>query len=192
MLKNTGIAWNKNQPLFPESNRYIVMDVETMNSYQDIIEIGIVEIMGNKINQKLKIRVKPLNTNINPHCAAVHGITLNDVKFEKTFKEISSGLTNFIGNSPILAHNRAAEYKSLLFEYNQINKNFPFKIDNFYCTMKMAKSLGLSGKLREMSSQLGIDVSHLKIEHDALSDALMAGELFIAMKHLKFNNRWKV
>lgn len=37
----------------------------------------------------------------------------------------------------------------------------PFDIGSFYCIMKMAQSLGLSGKLREMSEKVGINVAHL-------------------------------
>lgn len=183
--KTTGIDWPKDQSLFPLSNRYIVMDVETMNPYSDVIQLAAVEIVNGKIQKQLFKNIKPVCKSYNPFCQKVHGITFNDVKFEKTFKQFSPELINFIGKSPILAHNRPAEYKSLLFEYNQARILFPFYIGDFYCTMKMAKNLGLTGKLREMAQQVGIKTHHLRKEHDALSDTIIAAELFIEMQKIK-------
>lgn len=183
--KTTGIDWPKDQSLFPLSNRYIVMDVETMNPYSDVIQLAAVEIVNGKIQKQLFKNIKPICKSYNPFCQKVHGITFNDVKFEKTFKQFSPELINFIGKSPILAHNRPAEYKSLLFEYNQARILFPFYIGDFYCTMKMAKNLGLTGKLREMAQQVGIKTHHLRKEHDALSDTIIAAELFIEMQKIK-------
>lgn len=179
--QSSGIDWSRSQSLFPSSDRYVVIDVETANSYRDIIEIACVEIINNKIERTISQRIKPLTTNVNPFCMKVHGISLRDVANSPYFSDFSNKLVSFVGNSPILAHNRAAEYKSLLFEFEQINKIFPYTTDDFYCTMKMAKSLKLNGKLREMAQAIGINISHLS-HHDALSDTLLAANLFIKMK----------
>lgn len=187
-MNKNGINWPINQPLFPDAGRYVVMDVENMNPYADIIQIAAVEIIGLRIKQKMFHNIKPLCKRINPFCANVHGISLADVRHEKTFKQFQPDLINFIGNSPIIAHNRAAEYKSLLFEFNQINMDIPFPMSSFYCSMKMARKLGLKGKLREMAKQVGIPVDHLRREHDALSDTLIAAELFIKIQQFRLNN----
>lgn len=188
MTTKKGINWPANQKLFPESERYVVMDVENMNPYSDIIQLAAVEVVGLEIKKQIFTNIKPLCKRFNPYCANVHGITLYDVRNERTFAEFSPELINFIGDSPIIAHNRPAEYKSLLFEYEQIRKKFPFYIGNFYCSMKMARELGLSGKLRVMAEQVGIKTSHLREEHDALSDTLIASELFIKMQKFRIEN----
>ena len=185
LKKSSGINWPRNQPLFPYSRRYVAIDVETVNSYKDIIEIGCVEIINNQIGRTMVQRLKPLTNKVNPFCVGVHGITLRDVIREPRFSDFKSTLVNFVGASPILAHNRPAEYKSLLFEFDQIGEKMPFDIGSFYCTMKMAHSLGLSGKLRGMSEKVGINVAHLAKEHDALSDTKLAAMLFLKLLEIK-------
>lgn len=185
LKKSSGINWPRNQPLFPYSRRYVAIDVETVNSYKDIIEIGCVEIINNQIGRTMVQRLRPLTNKVNPFCVGVHGITLRDVIREPRFSDFKSTLVNFVGASPILAHNRPAEYKSLLFEFDQIGEKMPFDIGSFYCTMKMAQSLGLSGKLREMSEKVGVNVDHLAKEHDALSDTKLAAMLFLKLLEMK-------
>lgn len=184
-MKNQGINWPKDQTLFPHSKRVVVMDVETMNPYADIIQIAAVEVVNNKIARQLFKNIRPMCRKFNPYCAKVHGISLDDVRHEKTFMEFSPELVDFVGKSPIVAHNRPAEYKSLLFEYDQFQKKFPFYIGDFYCSMKMAKSLNFEGKLRNMAEKAGIKTSHLRTEHDALSDTLVASELYIRMQNIR-------
>lgn len=159
-----------------------------MNPYSDIIQIAAVEVVDLRIKEHLFTNIKPLCRRFNPYCARVHGITLSDVRHERTFSQFSDDLVEFVGKSPIIAHNRAAEYKSLLFEFNQMKTDFPFYIGDFYCSMKMARSLGLSGKLREMAEMVGIDTSELRVEHDALTDTLVASELFIKMQTFRLEN----
>lgn len=187
-MNKKGINWPYNQPLFPDAGRYVVIDVENMNPYADIIQIAAVEVLDLKIKKQLFHNIKPLCKRVNPFCAKVHGIKLSDVRYERTFQEFCPDLMDFVGNSPIIAHNRAAEYKSLLFEFNQIRMDLPFPIDNFFCSMKMARKLGITGGLREMARQVGISVDHLRQEHDALSDTLVAAELFIKMQKFRQNN----
>lgn len=187
LVKSKGIAWPSSQPLFPLNTRYVAIDVETANSYKDIIEIACVEIVNNQIGRTLTQRIKPMTRNVNNQCMRVHGITLRDVAYCPNFSEFSPTLIDFVKNSPILAHNRPAEYKSILFEFEQMRKPFPFYIGDFYCTMKMARSMGFTGTLREMSKQAGIRTSHLAHHHDALSDTILAAELFIRMGRIRAN-----
>jgi len=186
-VKSKGIPWPTSQLLFPQSNRYVAIDVETANSYKDIIEIACVEIVNNQIGQTLTQRIKPMTRNVNSQCMRIHGITLRDVAYCPTFSDFSSTLINFVNGAPILAHNRPAEYKSILFEFEQMRETFPFYIGDFYCTMKMARSMGFVGTLREMSKQAGIRTSHLAHHHDALSDTILAAELFIRMGRIRTN-----
>jgi DNA polymerase III subunit epsilon len=47
--------------------------------------------------------------------------------------------------------------------------------------MALAKRSGLPGKLRQACAQAGISIAHLRAEHDALNDALLAAHLFLKL-----------
>jgi DNA polymerase-3 subunit epsilon len=171
------------RPQFPALHRRaVVVDVETADSFKHIIEIAAVEIVDGDIGRhSLVRRVRPATIQMNPFCYRVHGISLADVAHEPDFGDILPELVSFIGDDPILAHNRTYEMKSLGFECGRLGIPMPFGNDRFHCTMQMARSAGLSGKLREMCHGIGIAVDHLPETHDALSDVIMAGRLFVSL-----------
>jgi len=47
--------------------------------------------------------------------------------------------------------------------------------------MALAKRAGLPAKLRHACAQAGISIDHLREEHDALNDALLAARLFLKL-----------
>jgi DNA polymerase-3 subunit epsilon len=79
-----------------------------------------------------------------------------------------------------VAHNYAYEYNTLKREFERAA--YPvYPRERFSCTMAMAKQSGLPGKLRHACSQAGISIAHLRDEHDALNDALLAAHLFLKL-----------
>jgi DNA polymerase III subunit epsilon len=79
-----------------------------------------------------------------------------------------------------VAHNYVYEYNTLKREFERAA--YPvYPRERFYCTMALAKQSGLSAKLRQVCSEAGISVAHLRAEHDALNDALLAAHLFLKL-----------
>lgn len=162
--------------------RHVVIDVETAQSYDHVIEIAAVEVVGGTISTRSFVRrVKPRST-MSPFCYAVHKIALDDLKDEPPFEQVVPELVAFVGDASIVAHNYAYEYNTLKREFERAALP-AYPRERFVCTMALAKKSGLPGKLRNACSQIGIRTDHLRDAHDALNDALLAAHLFLKLKH---------
>jgi DNA polymerase-3 subunit epsilon len=160
--------------------RHVVIDVETAQSYDHIIEIAAVEVVGRTISPRSFVRrVKPRSA-MSPFCYAVHRISLADLEDEPHFEEVVHDLIDFVGDSRIVAHNYAYEYNTLKREFERAARP-TYPRERFLCTMALAKRSGLPGKLRHACSQAGISLAHLRDAHDALNDALLAAHLFLKL-----------
>jgi DNA polymerase III subunit epsilon len=161
-------------------HRYVVIDVETAQSYDHIIEIAAVEVIGGSISPRSFVRrVKPRSA-MSPFCYAVHRISLADLEDEPYFENVVHDLIDYVGDDTIVAHNYAYEYNTLKREFERTAQPI-YPRERFFCTMALAKRSGLPGKLRQACSQAGISIAHLRAEHDALNDALLAAHLFLKL-----------
>jgi DNA polymerase III subunit epsilon len=161
-------------------DRYVVIDVETAQSYDHIIEIAAVEVVGRTISPHSFVRrVRPRSA-MSPFCYAVHRISLADLEDEPYFEHVVHDLIAFVGDDTIIAHNYAYEYNTLKREFERTARP-TYPRERFLCTMALAKRSGLPGKLRQACAQAGISIAHLRAEHDALNDALLAAHLFLML-----------
>jgi DNA polymerase III subunit epsilon len=93
-------------------DRYVVIDVETAQSYDHIIEIAAVEVVGRTISPHSFVRrVRPRSA-MSPFCYAVHRISLADLEDEPYFEHVVHDLIAFVGDDTIIAHNYAYEYNT--------------------------------------------------------------------------------
>jgi DNA polymerase-3 subunit epsilon len=160
--------------------RHVVIDVETAQSYDHIIEIAAVEVIGRTISPRSLVRrVKPRSA-MSPFCYAVHHISLADLEQEPYFEHVIHDLIDFVGDDTIVAHNYAYEYNTLKREFARAERP-AYPRERFFCTMALAKRSGLPGKLRHACGQVGISIAHLRDAHDALNDALLAAHLFLKL-----------
>jgi DNA polymerase-3 subunit epsilon len=165
-------------------DRHVVIDVETAQSYDHVIEIAAIEVIGGTISPRSFVRrVKPRSA-MSPFCYAVHRISLADLENEPHFEEVVHDLIEFVGDDTIVAHNYAYEYNTLKREFERASRP-TYPRERFFCTMALAKRSGLPGKLRHACSQAGISVAHLRDAHDALNDALLAAHLFLKLNPAK-------
>ena len=162
------------------ANRYVVIDVETAQSYDYIVEIAAVEVIDSTISSRSFVRrIKPRSA-MNPFCYAVHRISLADVENEPYFEQVVHDLIDFVSDDTIVAHNYAYEYNTLKREFERAARP-AYPRERFFCTMALAKRSGLPGKLRHACSQAGISMAQLRVEHDALNDALLAAHLLLKL-----------
>jgi DNA polymerase-3 subunit epsilon len=162
------------------SDRHVVIDVETAQSYDHIIEIAAVEVIGRTISPRSFVRrVKPRSV-MSPFCYAVHRISLAELEQEPYFEHVVHDLIDFVDDDTIIAHNYAYEYNTLKREFERADQP-TYPRHRFFCTMALAKRSGHPGKLRQACSQAGISIDHLREEHDALNDALLAAHLFLKL-----------
>jgi DNA polymerase-3 subunit epsilon len=161
-------------------DRHVVIDVETAQSYDHIIEIAAVEIIGTTVSPHSFVRrVKPRSA-MSPVCYAGHRISLAELEQEPYFEHVVHDLIDFVDDDTIVAHNYAYEYNTLKREFERAARP-TYPRERFLCTMAPAKRSGLPGKLRQACVQAGISIDHLRQEHDALNDALLAAHLFLKL-----------
>jgi DNA polymerase III subunit epsilon len=160
--------------------RHVVIDVETAQSYDHVVEIAAVEIIANSLTPRRFVRrIKPRSP-MSPFCYAVHRISIDDLRRQPYFNEVLPELVDFFAGDIIVAHNYAYEYNTLRREFERASRP-AYPRERFSCTMALAKRFGLPGKLRSACSHAGIRIDHLGEEHDALNDALLAAHLFIKL-----------
>jgi DNA polymerase-3 subunit epsilon len=163
----------------PPLDRHVVIDVETAQSYDHIIEIAAVEVIGGTISSRSFVRrIKPRSA-MSPFCTQCIAFPWPMWR-EPYFEHVIPDLIDFVGDATIVAHNYAYEYNTLKREFERAARP-TYPRERFLCTMALAKRSGLPGKLRHACSQAGINISHLRAEHDALNDALLAAHLFLKL-----------
>ena len=161
--------------------RHVVIDVETAQSYDHIVEIAAVEVARNTISSRSLVRrIKPCSV-MSRFRYAVHRISLTDLQNEPYFEEVIPELVEFVGDATIVAHNYVYEYNTLKREFERAARP-AYPRERFFCTMALAKRSGLPGKLRHACSQAGISMAHLRVEHDALNESLLAAHLFLTLR----------
>lgn len=112
--------------------------------------------------------------------STVHRISLADLENEPYFEHVVHDLIDFVGDDTIIAHNYAYDYTTLKREFERAARP-TYPRERFFCTMDLAKRSSLPGKLRHACAQAGISIDHLRQEHDALNDALLAAHLFLKL-----------
>jgi DNA polymerase-3 subunit epsilon len=162
------------------TSRHVVVDVETAQSYDHIVETAAVEVIGGTISPRSFVRrIKP-RAAMSPFCYAVHRISPSDLEHELYFDQVTQDLIDIVGHDTIVAHNYAYEYNALKREFERAARP-AYSQERFCGAMAMAKRSGLPSKLRQACAQAGISIAHLRAEHDALNDALLAAHLFIKL-----------
>jgi len=165
--------------------RFIVFDIETTNppeNYKkhEIIEVGGLEIMGGKVNNKRTFHslVRP-PCQIQPHNYKVSGISDTMVKDAPTIDKVLPLFISFVGDAPLVAHNISFDAKVLnenlvVLGYNQLP-------NSLLCTFVLSKKIYPDEKshgLDTVIEKLGIRVSS-KGRHRAMGDVMATAEIFL-------------
>ena len=119
-------------------------------------------------------RIKPHF--MNPFCYAVHGISLDELQKEPYFDRSFPSSSTSSGDI-IVAHNST-------YRYNTLKRGFERALAGLrsravYLHDGSRKAFGLPGKLRSACSHAGIRTDHLRDQHDALNNRLLAAHLLI-------------
>lgn len=151
---------------------FVAIDFETANGARtSICSVGAVRVQKGKIVDTFYSLVRPTPAFFHPMNIAVHGIMPHDVKSAPTFDQVwTEGLQAFIGELPLVAHNKA-------FDESCLKKTLEFyalppHIQGFYCTLLQSKRV-LRDKLPNhrlptVATFCGYDLTQ---HHDALADA---------------------
>ena len=165
--------------------REIVFDTETTGlSPQNgdrIVEIGCVELY-NRVETG-----RTFHSYFNPARAmpseaeAVHGLSERFLSDKPLFADVCEGLIDFIGDSPLVAHNAGFDFGFINHEFSQCGRPT-------VCTSRMVDTLaiarqkfpGAKHSLDALCTRFGVDRS-LRIKHGALVDAQLLAQVYVEL-----------
>lgn len=164
-------------------NEYVVVDLETtgLDPYKgcEIIEIGITEIINNKIVRNYSRFVKPKNQ-IPQFITDITNISNEMVENEESIEKVLPRFRNYIGNRTIIAHNAKFDLKFLNYYLEELRLE---KIDNFICTLELLKkNKTYKGKNKKLETACAYYNIENKNAHRADSDTLATAKLFLIIK----------
>jgi DNA polymerase III subunit epsilon len=165
--------------------REIVFDTETTGlSPQNgdrMVEIGCVELF-NRVETG-----RTFHSYFNPgrpmpsEAEAVHGLSDRFLSDKPQFGDVCEALLEFIGDSPLVAHNAG-------FDFGFINHEFGHCGRPTVCTSRMVDTLaiarqkfpGAKHSLDALCTRFGVDRS-LRIKHGALIDAQLLAQVYVEL-----------
>ncbi|WP_455480746.1 DNA polymerase III subunit epsilon [Bartonella sp. B12(2025)] len=165
--------------------REIIFDTETtgLDKEKDrIIEIGCVEMVDRYLTgRRFHVYLNPQGVIIPDEVVAIHGLTNERLKNEKSFSDIADAFLEFINGATMIAHNASFDIGFLNAELGRANKQL-ISVDNILDTLAMARRKFPMGpnSLDVLCKRFGIDNSH-RVFHGALLDAEILADVYIEL-----------
>lgn len=166
----------------PSASSVVVLDFETTglspNMGDRAIEIGAVRLVDGQITESFQQLMNP-GFRISGFIESYTGITNQMLRTAPSCEEVMADFSEFIGNSPLVAHNASFDKRFLDAELDRINKSYS---QQFACSMLVARRLIQDAPTHKLG-----DLVHFKqIENDgtfhrALADSQMTAKLWMLM-----------
>ena len=165
--------------------REIVFDTETTGlnptGGDRMVEIGCVEVY-NRVETGRTFHAYFNPERVMPSDAeAVHGLTNVFLSDKPRFYERVEELLEFIGDSPLVAHNAAFDFGFLNFELELCRRPLVC-LSRMVDTLALARSKhpGAKHSLDALCVRFGIDRSH-RVKHGALLDAQLLAQVYVEL-----------
>lgn len=163
--------------------KYIVVDLETtgLDPYSgcEIIEIGVTEIINNKIGRNYSRFVKPKGI-IPSHITGITNIDNDMVKDAEPIETVLPRFRKYISDTTIIAHNAKFDLKFLNYYLKLLDLE---PITNYVCTLEMLKRCkSYKGKNKKLATACEYYNIVNENAHRANSDTLATAKLFLKIK----------
>lgn len=162
-------------------DNFVSIDVETANHLPtSICAIGAVKVINGQIVDRYYHLVKPEpNWYIKKFSEEIHGIYPEDTCCQPCFDTIWEQLISFIGDLPLVAHNKAFDERCIRAACQCYGIDFPE--NEIYCTLNKARrdiprKICQSYSLPSVCKYLGIEFNN---HHHALADAEACAQIAI-------------
>jgi DNA polymerase-3 subunit epsilon len=166
----------------PSASSVVVLDFETTglspNMGDRAIEIGAVRLVDGQVIESFQQLMNP-GFRISGFIESYTGITNSMLLKAPSCEEVMEEFSEFIGDSPLVAHNASFDKRFLDAELERINKSYSRQ---FACSMLVARRLIQDAPTHKLG-----DLVHFKhIENDgtfhrALADSQMTAKLWMLM-----------
>ncbi|MCW8917177.1 MAG: DNA polymerase III subunit epsilon [Magnetovibrio sp.] len=166
-------------------NRLIALDTETTGLKPEqghrIIEIGLVEIIGNTTGNAFSMQINP-QRDIDPGAQAVHGISIEQLRDKPTFGDIAEAFLGLIEDTTLIIHNAPFDVGFLDAELTRLGPQWGRISDycSIICTREIARKKLPCREiwhLNDLCDRYGIDRSQRQT-HSALLDANLLAEVW--------------
>jgi DNA polymerase-3 subunit epsilon len=165
--------------------RLVVLDVETTglsaNTGHRVIEIGCVEIIGNRITDSCYHQYINPKRDIPWEVVRIHGITNEKVKDKPDFATIAKEFRAFVGDDTVVAHNAPFDVGFLNHHLKELGMQL-LDAAKVIDTVPIAKRKfpGSPANLDALCRRYNIDLRSRKV-HGALVDSRLLARVYIEM-----------
>ena len=165
--------------------RSVLFDTETTGldpmGGDRVIEIACLELVRElPTGQVFHCLIDP-DRDIPADATRVHGFTRADLAGKPRFAEVAEALLEFIGDSPLVAHNAAFDFGFLDMELGRVGlpRLHPSRMVD---TLALAKTRfpGLPNSLDALCRRFGVDLSE-RTSHNALLDCRLLAEVYVEL-----------
>jgi DNA polymerase-3 subunit epsilon len=165
--------------------REIVFDTETTGvnpaTGDRMVEIGCVELINRcPTGREYHAYFNPERP-MPSEAEAVHGLSSIFLSDKPLFGDKCEELIDFIGDSPLIAHNATFDFGFLNVELALCGRD-PVCLSRMICTLVMARSKhpGAKHSLDALCSRFGVDRSQ-RVKHGALLDAQLLAQVYVEL-----------
>ncbi|MBR2141479.1 MAG: DNA polymerase III subunit epsilon [Rickettsiales bacterium] len=166
------------------ANREVCFDTETTGfdplEGHRLVEVGFVELIDGKRTDKYFHEIINPERDIPEEVVKVHGISNDKVVGKPVFKDIIDKMIEFIGDSPLVAHNAPFDMKFLNYELELAGHE---KLKNEVIdSLILAKEKfpGQKNNLDALCKRFNVDAS-ARVFHGALLDAELLADVYIEL-----------
>jgi DNA polymerase-3 subunit epsilon len=165
--------------------REIVFDTETTGlnpiTGDRLVEIGCVELVNRvETGQTFHCYFNPQRP-MPFEAEQVHGLSERFLSDKPLFADKVENLLEFIGDSPLIAHNASFDFGFLNWELKACGRSI-VDLGRMVDTLQIARKMhpGAKHSLDALCSRYGIDRSH-RVKHGALLDAQLLAQLYVEL-----------
>jgi DNA polymerase-3 subunit epsilon len=165
--------------------REIVFDTETTgidpHSGDRMVEIGCIEVHGRMPTGRTFHAYFNPERDMPMEAERIHGLSTTFLSAKPCFREMVRELLDFIGDSPLVAHNAQFDFGFLNYELSLCDHP-PVCTTRMIDTLTLARRRhpGAKHSLDALCSRYGIDRSH-RVLHGALLDAELLAQVYIEL-----------
>ena len=165
--------------------REIIFDTETTGlspaGGDRLVEIGCVEMVNRVETGRTYHAYFNPQRSMPSEAEAVHGLSDTFLSDKPDFADTVQDLLEFIGESPLIAHNATFDFGFLNHELQKCSRD-PICLSRMICTLVLARSRhpGAKHSLDALCTRFGVDRSH-RVKHGALLDAQLLAQVYVEL-----------
>jgi DNA polymerase-3 subunit epsilon len=171
-------------------NTFIAIDFETAYyAPESAISVGLVKYRDYEPVDSWYSLIRPPKLYVRPDFTDIHGLTVEDVRDEPDFKHIWNDVKNFIGDTPLVAHNASFDMKVL----NSVLAHYEIPAPDlrYFCSLQLSRHVFPKLQSHALTA-LAAEHNIVYEAHNALADADTCARIVSLCAKDVFKNRKEI